>query len=213
MSEPIRLSTPAAEVTIRQLKAEDQVLLSGRIVTARDTAHKWMVENFINHPPDEKSDDIEPYRKLRSILQGSFIYHCGPIARRDTQGNFKFVAAGPTTSIREEVYQADVIEHFGLRGVIGKGGMGQDTLDALSRSGAVYLHAIGGMGAYYAGCVSQVMEVFKLAFGIPEALWVIDVVDMPLLVSMDAHGNSLHTEIEGRTEQKLGELLDKVFVL
>lgn len=213
MSEIIRLSTPVTEETVQQLNVGDQVLLSGRIVTARDMAHKWMEDNFISRTPDDKSNDIEPYRKLRSILQDSFIYHCGPIIRRDEQGSYQFVAAGPTTSIREEIYQAEVIEHFHLRGVIGKGGMGEDTLNALNRYGAVYLHAIGGMGTYYARCVSQVLEVFKLEFGIPEALWVIDVVDMPLLVSMDAHGKSLHTEIEGRTEQKLGELLDKVFAL
>jgi len=208
MTEPVRLNTPLTKEDVLKLKVGDRVLLSGRIITGRDTAHKWLLENFIQPQIDVDADDLHIYEKLKVLLKDSCIYHCGPIVRQDDRGNYHFVAAGPTTSMREESYQAQVIEHFGLRGVIGKGGMGADTQKALQEKGAVYLHAIGGMGAYYAQCVERVVGVYKLSFGVPEALWVIDVRDMPLLVSMDAHRRSLHEEVEGKTKARLGDLMD-----
>jgi len=208
MNDPARLNVPLTKEDIDKLKLGDQVLLSGRIVTGRDTAHKWLVENIIQSQGEVGADDLAIYKELKDLLKDSCIYHCGPIVRQDEQGIYHFVAAGPTTSIREEIYQSQVIEHFGLRGVIGKGGMGEKTMHALRDHGAVYLHAIGGMGAYYAQCVERVVVVHKLSFGVPEALWVIDVRDMPLLVSMDAHGRSLHEEVEGKTKARLGDLMD-----
>jgi len=136
------------------------------------------------------------------------IYHCGPVVRDNPDGTYDFVAAGPTTSIREEPYQADVISRYGLRGVIGKGGMGAKTLDGCGRSGAAYLHAIGGAAQVLARAVVRVEKVFMLEeFGVPEALWVIDVERFPVVVTMDSHGVSLHDTVEQASRDRLQQLL------
>jgi fumarate hydratase class I len=188
------LKLPVSEEAIRELKVGDFVELSGRMITGRDAAHKWLMEDF--------RDDVAPY------FEGSVIYHCGPVVTKHEDGSYDFVAAGPTTSIREEPYQADVIERYGLRGVIGKGGMGAKTLAGLGKSGAVYLHAIGGAAQVLARAIPRVERVFMLEeFGVPEALWVIEVDRFPVVVSMDSHGESLHDEVEAVSKGRLGELL------
>jgi len=174
------LKLPADEKTIRALKVGDFVELSGRMITGRDSAHKWLVEAH--------REEVAPY------LEGSVIYHCGPVVAKTEDGGWRFVAAGPTTSIREEPYQADVIRGYRLRGVIGKGGMGKKTLDGLASGGAV----------------TRVERVFMLEeFGVPEALWVIQVERFPVVVSMDSHGGSLHDEVEAASKSRLDELLAK----
>jgi len=127
--------------------------------------------------------------------------------RKRPDGKYEFVAAGPTTSIREEPYEAAVIEHFGVRAIVGKGGMGPRTLEACRTRGAVYLHAIGGAATLIAESVREVVAVHKLDFGVPEAFWEIRVVDLPCVVTMDSHGQSLHAQIEAESKRKLAELL------
>lgn len=184
---------PASEETLRSLRSGDEVLLSGTVVTARDVAHKFMVE---------KRPEF-----LRPVLKGSVIYHCGPIVRK-TDAGWEVVSAGPTTSSREEPYQADVIETYRIGGVIGKGGMGEKTSTALQRFGAVYFHAVGGAGTLLARCVKQVRDVLMLEeFGSPEAFWVLDVEDFPVVVTMDSHGQSLHREVLKASEENLKRLL------
>jgi fumarate hydratase class I len=190
----IKLKTPISEEEIRKLHIGDTVLLSGVIVTARDQAHKLMIE--------ERPDFIRKY------LKESVIYHCGPVVRQNPDGTWKFVAAGPTTSAREEPYQAEVIKEYQVRGVIGKGGMGPKTLEGLQKYGAVYFHAVGGAGTLIANAVKRVIDVFKLEeFGTPEAFWVIEVEDFPLVVTMDSHGNSMHKEILEQSKAKAEELM------
>jgi len=200
-----RLTVPISEEQIRALKVGDQVLLNGVIFTGRDAAHKYMMDNFIKGdcPDSEK----ETYQILKKGLAGSVIYHCGPVVRKRDDGKYEFVAAGPTTSIREEPYQADVIGHFGLRAVIGKGGMRDKTSAGCKQHGAVYLHAIGGAATLIAESCKEVLNVHKLEFGVPEAMWEIRVEDFPCVVTMDANGNSLHEKIRTDSEQKLQELL------
>jgi len=189
-----RLTLPTDEATIRSLRVGDFVELSGRVITGRDAAHHWLVQAF--------RENVAPY------LKDSVIYHVGPVVRKNPDGSYSFVAAGPTTSAREEPYQADVIGMYGVRGVIGKGGMGPKTLEGLKKHGAVYFHAIGGAAQVLAQCVKRVETVFMLEeFGVPEALWVIEVEDFPVVVTMDAHGNSLHKEVEAKSQQKLAALL------
>jgi fumarate hydratase subunit beta len=202
-----KLTVPIDEKLIRSLKIGDQVLVSGVMFTGRDAAHKYMKENFIAGacPPSERP----VYEILKSGLAGGVIYHCGPVVKKRPDGKYEFVAAGPTTSIREEPYQADVIQHFGLRGVIGKGGMGAKTLAACKTHGAVYLHAIGGAATLIAGSVKEVIAVHKLDFGVPEAFWQIRVEDFPCVVTMDSHGQSLHDEVQAVSDAKLRELLAK----
>jgi fumarate hydratase class I len=184
------LEPPLTEAEVRSLKVGDVVLISGLIYTGRDAAHAYLMKN--PSPVD---------------LHGAVLYHCGPVALK--QGDqWKINAAGPTTSIREEPYQAEIIQRFGIRAVMGKGGMGKKTLDALKTHGAVYLNAIGGAAQYYAAAITQVEGVSLLELGVPEAMWHLRVNDLMALVTMDAHGNSLHADVERVT----GEALEKVSV-
>lgn len=225
-----KLKIPISEETVRTLHVSDAVQLSGVIVTARDAAHKYMVETFI------KSDSIPAseralYDELRRLLSGGVIYHCGPVVQcippsparlrrvgaspplaegnEGGQGEWQFVAAGPTTSIREEPYEPAIIAHFGLRGIIGKGGMGAATLRACQEHGAVYFHAVGGAAALIANAVKKVIAVYKLEeFGTPEALWVIRVEGFPAIVTMDSHGQSIHDQVEATSKASLKHLLN-----
>ncbi len=200
-----KLTVPISDEEIRSLKVGDTVFLNGVIMTGRDAAHKFMIEHFIKSEP--QPDEVELYEELKNILDGSVIYHCGPVVKQHEDGSYSFVAAGPTTSIREEVYQADVIKHFNLKGVIGKGGMGANTLKACQEQPAVYLHAIGGAASLIAQAVKEVIKVNKLEFGVPEAMWVIRVEDFPVVVTMDSHGESIHEQVEARSKEKFAELI------
>ena len=200
-----KLTTPISDEEIRSLKAGDTVHLNGIIVTGRDAAHKFMIEHFIKNPV--QPEDVELHEKLKELLDGGVIYHCGPVVKTHEDGSYSFVAAGPTTSIREEVYQADVIKHFNLKGVIGKGGMAGNTLKACGEQPAVYLHAIGGAASYIAQSVKEVLGVYKLEFGVPEAMWVIRVEDFPVVVTMDSHGTSLHDTIQAQSKEVLTGLI------
>jgi len=189
----IKLEIPIPEEKIRALKVGDTVLLSGLVVTARDAGHKLMVE--------------ERPAFLDDLLRGGVIYHCGPVVKRDGE-RWSFVAAGPTTSSREEPYQAKVIESYTVRGVIGKGGMGEATKEACRRFGAVYFHAVGGCGTAIARSVREVVTVHKLEeFGTPEAFWVIRVEDFPVIVTIDSHGVSVHEQVRAASQQAYEELL------
>jgi fumarate hydratase subunit beta len=201
------LTIPIREEDIRALRVGDAVLLSGVMLTGRDAAHKYMIENFVKGtPPDSEK---ATYQALKARLANGVIYHCGPVVRKRDDGKYEFVAAGPTTSIREEIYQADVIEHFGLRAVIGKGGMADKTLKACQDHGCAYLHAMGGAAPLIADTVKEVLDVYKLELGMPEAFWVIRVENLPLVVTMDSHGNSVHAEVRARSQQELAKLLGK----
>ena len=186
---------PVSEDDIRKLKAGDEVSITGTMITARDAAHKYLVET--------DGDDV------RDLLRDSMIYHCGPVVKKEGD-RYSFVAAGPTTSIREEPYEATVIEGYGVRGVIGKGGMGQTTLEACGKFGCVYLSAVGGLATTLARSVVEVIDVHKLEeFGVPEAMWVIRVEGFPAVVTMDAHGKSIHDEIAALSKESYERLLAK----
>jgi len=182
------LTSPISEEQIRSLRVGDVVLLNGMMYTGRDSVHSYLMKH---DPPVD--------------LQGGILYHCGPVVLKDGDG-WKMMAAGPTTSIREEPYQGEVIRKFGVRAVIGKGGMGPKTLAALKDAGAVYLSAIGGAAQFYARCVEQVTGVSLLEFGVPEAMWHMQVRDFPCIVTMDSHGNSLHKDVETESAKQLATL-------
>ncbi len=202
----IALDIPIDDSAIRDLHVGDSVSLSGVLITGRDAVHKWMIETFIARTREAQDDDQQAYDAIKPILDGGAIYHCGPVVAGLDTADYRFVAAGPTTSIREETYQADVMRHFNLKAVIGKGGMGENTLAACREVPGVYLHAIGGAASLIAQSVRSVRGVHKMDFGVPEAIWVIEVQDFPAVVTMDAHGNSLHTEVAARSKAVLGEL-------
>ncbi|GIK09830.1 MAG: hypothetical protein JETCAE02_27690 [Anaerolineaceae bacterium] len=205
------ITIPISDETIRSLKVGEPVLLTGVMVTGRDAAHKWMIETFIRKTRAPQGEDEKVYAELKKLLDGSVIYHCGPVISKDENGEYHFVAAGPTTSIREEPYQAEVMKHFNLKGVIGKGGMGAKTLKGCQETPGVYFHAIGGAASYIAQSVKKVLGVYKLEFGTPEALWVIEVKDFPVVVTMDAHGDSQHAAVEADSKAVLEELLKEPY--
>ena len=188
------LHSPFTESKIRALKVGDEVLISGVVFTGRDAVHKYL------HEGGELPSEVN--------IRDGLLYHCGPVVMKDEQGHWRVTAAGPTTSIREEPYQADIIQRFGIRGVIGKGGMGEKTLAACKEFGCVYLHAIGGAAQVLAECVKQVRGVYFMEqFGAPEAIWELDVENFPAVVTMDARGNSLHQEVLAASRAALEERL------
>lgn len=190
----VKLRAPVSEADVRALRVGDVVSISGVIHTGRDAIHKYLMDN----PPPVS-------------LEGAVLYHCGPVAKRDASGEWKILAAGPTTSIREEPYQADVLERYGVRVVIGKGGMGAKTLAGLRKSGGVYLNAIGGAAQSYARTVKKVTGVDLMDFGIPEAMWHLEVEDFTAIVTMDSHGHSLHAQVDADSATKLEQYAAAVF--
>lgn len=186
------LTTPLTESVVRSLKVGDEVALSGTLYTGRDAVHKYLHEG--GTLPAEVN------------FQGGVLYHCGPVIIKDEQNNWKCVAAGPTTSIREEPYQWQVIRDFGLRAVIGKGGMGDRTMEACKQYGCVYLHAVGGAAQVLAQCIKRVPNVFFMEkFGAPEAIWEFKVEGFPAIVTIDSHGNSLHKEVLAASQAELAK--------
>jgi fumarate hydratase class I len=185
-----RLTTPLSEQEVRALKVGDVVLLNGLVHTARDAVHHHLMSH---EPPVD--------------LHGGALFHCGPVVLREGEG-WRMTAAGPTTSQREEAYEAEVIRRYGVRAVIGKGGMGPRTLAALRECGAVYLNAVGGAAQLYASCIESVEGADLLEFGPPEAMWHVRVKDFPVIVTMDAHGASLHERVENDSLQALGGLAE-----
>ena len=190
----IQLTTPISKATIGELKVGDEVSITGVLFTGRDAVHKYL------HEGGKLPTGVN--------LQDGILYHCGPVVIKDEAGNWKCVAAGPTTSIREEPYQWQVIRDLGLRGVIGKGGMGDRTLEACKQYGCAYLHAIGGAAQVLAQCIQRVPNVYMMEqFGAPEAIWEFEVVQFPAVVTMDSHGNSLHKEVFAASQAELAKHL------
>jgi fumarate hydratase class I len=191
-----KLTVPLTQEKIRALKVGDAVEISGVLFTGRDAVHKYLHDGG-KLPPTVR-------------FQEGIIYHCGPVVIKDEQGNWKVTAAGPTTSIREEPYQWQVMRDYGVRGVIGKGGMGDRTLAACKEYGCVYFHAIGGAAQVLAECVKRVRNVYFLKeFGSPEAIWEFEVEGFPAVVTMDAHGNSLHREVFENSQARLAAHLER----
>lgn len=190
----VELQAPITEKQIRELQVGDVVSITGRMYTGRDAIHHHLMSH--DAPVD---------------LNGQIIYHCGPVMQKDEAGDWHVRAAGPTTSIREEPYQGDIMKKFGIRAVIGKGGMGPKTLAALAEHGGVYLNAIGGAAQYYADCIKGVEGVDLMEFGIPEAMWHLRVEKFTAVVTMDSHGNSLHADVDKSSLEKLSAYKEKFF--
>lgn len=194
-NHPIALNIPLSEEAIRELHCGQAVSLNGILYTARDAAHKYLA-------------GTAPVLPDTLRLSGSVLYHCGPVIVQDqATGKWRVTAAGPTTSAREEPYMTDVIRKYQIRAIIGKGGMGPQTLAALQECGCVYLSAVGGAAQVLAAAVKQVRQVYFLEeFGSPEAMWELSVVDFPAVVTMDAHGGDLHQDVQTTSQNRLQEL-------
>lgn len=191
----VRITTPLKKEDMQNLRIGDMVLISGRIVTGIDRIHKFL---FKEKP---SAEDI-PFN-----LNGSALYHCGPIINRTEEG-YRFIAGGPSTSARFGMYTPWLINEYGIKAVIGKGGMDNKTRDALTENGGIYLLAISA-AVFIADRVKKVVDGWKAeVFGIPEAMWLLEVEDFPAIVTMDSHGNSLHKDIESISAENLRKLLD-----
>ena len=190
----LTITTPVSQQKIGSLNVGDEVAITGTLFTGRDAVHKYL------HEGGKLPAGVN--------LKDGILYHCGPVVIKDEQDNWKCVAAGPTTSIREEPYQWQVIRDLGLRGVIGKGGMGDKTLQACKENGCVYLHAIGGAAQVLAQCIKRVRNVHMMEeFGAPEAIWEFEVENFPAVVTMDSHGGSLHKEVFAASQAELAKYI------
>lgn len=188
-----KLNYPFTHEQVKDLKVGDMVLITGKLFTGRDAVHKRL------------HDGVKPPVDLKNQI----IYHCGPVILQDKKTKvYKVTAAGPTTSIREEPYQADVMKDYGIVGVIGKGGMGPKTLKGCQDYGCVYFHAIGGAAQVLAEKIDSVDAVHWLDLGSPEAIWELSVTDFPVVVTMDAHGHSLHADVFAQSEIALKKALE-----
>ena len=185
-----QLHYPFSESAVRALRVGERVSVSGRVFTGRDRLHKYLAEGGTPPVP----------------LRDGAIYHCGPVTVPH-DGGWRIVAAGPTTSIREEPYMAAIIETHGVRVIIGKGGMGAKTVEACRKHGCVYLQATGGAAVLLAQCFRQVEDVHLLdAFGAAEALWVLEADGLEAVVGIDTEGRNLFADIRRESEIKLAEL-------
>ena len=201
-----RLEYPFSEKAVRALRAGDAVSITGRIYTGRDKFHKHFAEGGA----------------LPVDFRDGALYHCGPVIVQDpppssllaprssllAPPSYRVVAAGPTTSVRENPYEPDLIAKTGVRLIIGKGGMDANTLAAMKRHGCVYIQAVGGAAAISAAAVKKVAGVsFLDEFGAAEAVWHFDVVDFRGVVAMDAHGRSLFSEVADKSQARLKSLV------
>jgi tartrate/fumarate subfamily iron-sulfur-dependent hydro-lyase beta chain len=199
-----RLSLPWTEEQVMSLKAGDRLLLSGILVTGRDRAHQYLNNLVEKGVPKEEENT---YSQLKEMLDGGAIYHCGPVVKKTSSAQWHIIAFGPTTSYREEEYQAQIIKHFHIRAVIGKGGMGDKTLEALIRNKCLYLQAVGGAAVVAAECCQEVIALYKEEFGLPEAFWAVRVKNFPVMVTMDAYGESLHQKVAETSYRNLWDII------
>lgn len=186
------LEYPFSEKTIRSLKAGDAVSITGRIYTGRDKFHKFFADGG----------------KLQVDFKDGALYHCGPVVVGDGVSGWKVMAAGPTTSVRENPYEPEFIAKSSVRIIIGKGGMDANTLAAMKKYGCVYVQAVGGAAAISAAAVKRVAGVSHLKeFGAAEAVWHFDVEDFRGVVAMDANGVSIFDSVRRESQARLAELL------
>jgi len=193
-----KLKTPISEEDIRKLKVNDVLYVTGIIVTARDAAHRRALELF------------KEGKTLPIDLRGLAVFHCGPIVKKEDD-KWVVIAAGPTTSTRMDIFEDEFIKNFQARVIIGKGGMGKRTTDAMKKYGAVYAAFTGGAGVLAAKAIKEVKKVEWFDLGMPEALWVFEVEDFgPMTVAIDAHGNNLFEEVQKKTEESRPRIYEKL---
>ncbi len=187
------LKAPLSEDTVRSLRLGDEVLVEGKVHIGRDEVHIRSLDMR------ERGEDV-PFD-----LRDGVLFHCGPIAQKDD--GWKIIAAGPTTSARMNALEPRFIREFGVRAIIGKGGMSRPTLEAMREQGCVYLAFTGGAAVLAADGIRRVECVEWLDLGMPEALWVVEAEELgPLVVAMDAHGSSLYEQVDRMAEENLAKI-------
>jgi len=195
-----RFRTPISEEKVRKLHVNDTLYITGTVVTARDAAHRRALEF------------LKKGKKLPVDLEGMALFHCGPIVKQE-RDRWKVVAAGPTTSSRMDMFEDEIIKNFRVRVVVGKGGMGKKTADAMKLYGAVYGTLTGGAAVLAAKAVKRVKGVEWSDLGMPEALWILEVMDFgPLTVAIDTHGNNLFQDIQTKANEEKRKIYKKLGV-
>ncbi len=193
-----KFRTPISEDDVRKLKVNDVLYVSGTIVTARDQAHRRAIEFFNQQKP------------LPVNLEGLAVFHCGPVVSKEGD-KWTAVAAGPTTSTRMDIFEDEFIKDFKVRVVIGKGGMGKKTTDAMAKYGAVYGAFTGGAAILAAKAIKNVKSVEWLDLGTPEAMWIFEVEEFgPLAVAIDSHGNNIFMDIQKVVESNKQKIYQKL---
>jgi len=193
-----KFKTPISEEEIRKLRVNDVLYVSGTMFTARDQAHKRALEYFKQGKP------------LPLNLEGLAVFHCGPIVKKKESG-WTIVAAGPTTSTRMEIFEDEFIKNFKVRVIVGKGGMGKKTTEAMAKYGAVYGAFTGGAAILAAKAVKNVRSVEWLDLGMPEAMWILEVEEFgPLAIAIDSHRNNLFTEVQRKVEENKQRIYQKL---
>jgi fumarate hydratase subunit beta len=193
-----KFKTPISEEDVRKLKVNDVLYVTGTIVTARDQAHRRALEYFQQGKP------------LPINLEGLAVFHCGPVVSKEGD-KWIAVAAGPTTSTRMDIFEDEFIKNFKVRVVIGKGGMGKKTTDAMAKYGAVYGAFTGGAAILAAKAIKDVKSVEWLDLGTPEALWIFEVEEFgPLAVAIDSHGNNIFMDVQKKVEENKQKIYQKL---
>ncbi len=193
-----KLKTPISEENVRKLKVNDVIYITGTMFTARDSAHKRALEYY----KQGKKMPINPH--------GLAVFHCGPIVKKEND-KWTIVAAGPTTSTRMDLFEDEFIKNYKVRVVIGKGGMGKKTTDAMKKYGAVYGAFTGGAAVLAAKAIKNVKTVEWFDLGMPEALWILEVEDFgPLAVAIDSHGNNLFEDVRKKVEENRPKIYEKL---
>jgi len=192
------LKTPISEEEIRKLKVNDVIYITGTMITARDQAHRRALEYFKQGKP------------LPLNLEGLAVFHCGPVVKKEGE-KWIAVAAGPTTSTRMDIFEDEFIKAFKVRVVIGKGGMGKKTTDAMAKYGAVYGAFTGGAAILAAKAIKNIRSVEWLDLGTPEAMWIFEVEDFgPVAVAIDSHGNNLFLDVQKKVEENRQKIYQKL---
>jgi len=193
-----KLKTPISEEQIRKLKVNDVLYVTGTVVTARDQAHRRALEYFKEGKP------------LPLNLEELAVFHCGPVVAKQGE-KWIAVAAGPTTSTRMDIFEDEFIKNFKVRVVIGKGGMGKKTTDAMQKYGVVYGAFTGGAAVLAARAIKNVRGVEWFDLGVPEAMWIFEVEEFgPLAVAIDSHGNNLFTDVQKTVEESRQKIYQKL---
>jgi len=193
-----KFKTPISEEDVRKLKVNDVLYVTGTIVTARDQAHRRALEFFKQGKP------------LPVNLEGLVVFHCGPVVSKEGD-KWKAVAAGPTTSTRMDLFEDEFIKNFKVRVIIGKGGMGKRTTDAMAKYGAVYGAFTGGAAILAAKAIKNVKSVEWLDLGTPEAMWIFEVEEFgPLVVAIDSHGNNIFMDVAKNVEANKQKIYQKL---
>lgn len=194
------LKTPVPEEEIRNLRAGDLIYVTGTVITARDEAHLKALELH-------EKGEAPPVE-----FKGNGVFHCGPIMQKDDGGEWRVVAAGPTTSARMEIFQDEFIKVYRPSVIIGKGGMGERTAKACQVYGCVYGAFTGGAALLAARGIKKVRDVFWLEeLGMPECLWVYAVEDFgPMIVTIDTHGRNLTADVGAKVAERRDQLIKEM---